>query len=233
MSRDVADAPVIVSIIIPTYNESRSIGSCLHRLQILRGKGFEIIVSDGGSSDGTASETVDLVDHSICSLKGRSQQMNNGSLVASGKWLLFLHADTVLPDSIEEWLKQLEHSKKKWGFFRLRLSGLSALFRLIEAMINVRSTLSLVATGDQCLFVRNDLFREIGLFADIPLMEDVAISKTLRKRSKPMVWSDPVITSSRRWEQKGIVKTVLLMWGLRFAYFIGVNPDKLVKVYHG
>lgn len=233
MTNDAKNSYILVSIIIPTLNEAQSIRYCLKRLQSIRDRGCEIIVSDGGSSDGTASGIAAFTDHIVESSQGRARQMNAGSAVASGKWLLFLHADTLLPDNIDQWLEQLKTSNDQWGFFRVLLDGESVLFRMIENAINLRSSLTRVATGDQCLFVRRKLFSEGGLYPDIPLMEDVALSKNLRKSSRPMIWNMPVTTSSRRWQKKGVFKTIVLMWGLRLAYFLGVSPKRLYKIYYG
>ena len=158
--------------------------------------------------------------------------MNAGAEVASAPWLLFLHADTRLPASMQSLLQAMQQRHSQWGFFALRLSGRQWLLRVIERFINLRSRLTAVATGDQALFVRAALFRQCGQFADIPLMEDVALSKQLRQHSTPLFWRDAVVSSSRRWEQRGIVRTVLLMWCLRWQYFTGVSPQQLVKRYY-
>jgi len=224
---------VLLSIVIPTLNEAKTLGICLRALQPLRHRGVEIIIADGGSRDGSTTGVEGLADHLLQCARGRARQMNSGANAASGRWLLFLHADTKLPANVENWLQQLSLGNDQWGFFRLKLEGRQPLFRMIEWFINKRSTLSYVATGDQCLFVRRSLFVAVGLYPTIELMEDVALSKTLRSNAKPIVWSSPVTTSSRRWENHGIVKTVLLMWSLRLGYFIGVSPRRLAAFYRG
>lgn len=222
-----------LSLIIPVLNEAATIGRQLQALQPLRRQGCEIIVVDGGSSDNTCAMARPCCDQLIVAGKGRARQMNAGAAVASAPWLLFLHADTRLPASIPDCLLALKTRPVQWGFFVVKLSGERWPFRVIEAAMNLRSRITAVSTGDQGLFVRRELFAQCGQFADIPLMEDVAISKRLRKIAKPLVWPDPVLTSSRRWEQRGIVRTVLLMWSLRLAYYLGVSPQRLVQVYYG
>ncbi len=224
---------VLVSIIIPTLNESKSIEESLRPLQSLRKQGFEIIVVDGGSADGTKSLAAPLVDQLVQGPKGRSRQMNAGSVYAKGQWLLFLHADTQLPSDIQSWKISIDQSQLLWGFFRIRLCGHSIMFRIIEKAVNLRSCLTKVATGDQCIFVRKSVFNSVGLFPEIPLMEDVAISKCLRSLSEPLVYRSKATTSSRRWEENGILNTILLMWSLRLAYFFGVDPQRLHRFYYG
>jgi rSAM/selenodomain-associated transferase 2 len=226
-------ATILVSIIIPTLNESTSIQEKLQRLQSLRMHGFECIVADGGSTDGTQCLVTPLVDQFVQSQKGRSQQMNSAAVCAKGQWLLFLHADTELPDNIQVWKEFISNNELLWGYFRIRLSGRSFMFRVVEKAVNCRSFLTKVATGDQCIFVQKNVFDSIGLYPDIPLMEDVALSKSLRALGKPIFWRSAVTTSSRRWEEKGILRTILLMWFLRLAYFAGVSPLRLHRFYYG
>jgi rSAM/selenodomain-associated transferase 2 len=221
----------VISIVIPALNEADAIVATLVPLQTLRKQGFELLLADGGSSDETVALAAPLVDTLIQCEKGRALQMNAGAKKASGQWLLFLHADTQLPKPLSHWFDTLETTQSCWGFFPIRLSGESIFFRWIERAINWRSKLSAVATGDQCIFVRREPFFKVGGYQNIPLMEDVALSKALRKLSSPLIFSSPVISSSRRWEQYGVFRTVLLMWRLRLAYFLGVKPASLVKHY--
>ena len=222
-----------LSIIVPVRNESSRCIPLLCQLQPLRNAGCEVIVVDGQSNDDTVSCTLSLADRVIDSDVGRAKQMNAGAALAKGKWFWFLHADSSLPRDILAWLDHLKQLEQGWGFFPVRLSGNRWPFRVIERCICWRSRWTRVATGDQGLFFSRDLFQAAGGFGNLPLMEDIAISKRMRKRCKPLVVDFLLETSSRRWQQHGIVKTVLLMWGLRLAYFIGVPPRHLAKVYYG
>lgn len=221
-----------VSVIVPVLNESEQLESLARRLRILQGEFVkEIIIVDGGSNDGTAQSLAEEFTV-IESPKGRAKQMNAGAAQATGTWLFFLHADTIL--SHHHITRALsEATLSKWGRFNVRLSGEHPAFRVIEYMINLRSKLSGIATGDQCIFVRRSLFEKLNGFADIPLMEDIELCKRLKKISRPTCIEDAVVTSSRKWEQEGIIKTIFLMWRLRFAFWLGVSPEKLVNKYYG
>lgn len=220
-----------VSIIIPVLDEASHLEEMLKHLQVFRENGHEIIVVDGGSSDSTIDIAKASVDHVVESGRGRSRQMNAGADIAEFDVFLFLHADTVLPENACEVILSSINDGFQWGRFNVRLSGKRIPFRIIEFFINWRSRLSAIATGDQAIFVKRDVFEGLEGFPDIPLMEDIAISKLLKRISKPMCLSNTVITSSRRWERYGIFYTVLSMWRIRFLYFIGVTPERLVKYY--
>ena len=217
-----------LSIIIPTLNEQDNIERCLSRLQLLRKQGVEIIIADGGSTDDTLKLVEGLADNVLTCARGRASQMNAGADKANGQHYLFLHADTLLPvdfqsDSLDE---------MHWGFFPVKLSGQFWPLRIIERTMNWRSRISGIGTGDQAIFVSAELFRQQGGYADIPLMEDVEFCRRLKSVYRPTKGRGYVTTSSRRWEQKGIVRTVLQMWYLRFAYFLGVSPHYLVRQYY-
>lgn len=224
-----------ISLIIPTLNEQDAILATLSPLQAARRQAeLQLIVVDGGSQDDTRALAEPLCDAFLCTESGRAVQMNRGAEVATGDWLLFLHADTRLPDNwLTQWQRVTLESSRLWGRFDLRLSGRGTSFRLIERMINLRSRFSGIATGDQAIFVRRDCFLQLGGYAPIPLMEDVELCRRLKRLSKPLCLPTQVTTSSRRWEQKGVWRTVLLMWRIRLLYFLGANPSYLAGLYRG
>jgi rSAM/selenodomain-associated transferase 2 len=229
----VSSVPKKISIIIPALNEETALGQNLPKLQIYRDLGHEIILVDGGSHDQSLAVARPLVDRFIQTVKGRAHQMNEGADVAKNDILLFLHADTGLPESADKLiLKALEYDQHYWGRFNVSFSSKKLIFKLIASTMNIRSALSGIATGDQAIFVNKQIFEDVGLFDRIPLMEDVALSKKLLNYSRPFCLKEPVKTSSRRWENKGIYKTIYLMWRLRLAYFFGANPGKLADQYY-
>jgi len=219
-----------ISIIIPVLNEENNLPKILCTLRNFRDSGHEVIVVDGGSADNSLSIAHDGADVVVVSRPGRAAQMNHGAAVATGDVFLFLHADTVLPENAIHLISSLQ-GDSFWGYFNIRLSGQKAIFRLIEWMINRRSSLSSIATGDQSIFVAKKLFNNINGFPEIELMEDIAISRLLKTETVPVCLPSQVLTSSRRWENNGIASTVLLMWKLRLFYFFGVSPEKLSKLY--
>ncbi len=220
-----------LSIVIPVLNESEQIERCLNELQFLRQQGHEVIVVDGGSNDNTVSLALPLCDHLIQSKKTRAIQMNSGAIKATGDCILFLHADTFLPLEVVDLFLSLQNVEKKWGRFDIKLSGTDGLFRIIEKCMNIRSRLTGIATGDQVVFVGRELFNEINGFPEIALMEDIAISRLLLKWSKPVCFREKVISSSRRWEEHGIIKTILKMWVIRLLYFFHIDTNRLAKIY--
>lgn len=224
-----------ISIIIPVINESAALAANLPLLQPWREHGHELVVVDGGSSDQSLSVCAGLADHVLSAPAGRASQMNAGARVASGDVLLFLHIDTLLPAILPQELPELLSGSdaRHWGRFDVRLSGNRLVFRLIETMMNWRSRITGVATGDQAIFVRRDVFEQLGGYAPIPLMEDVQLSKALLKAAgRPLCLRRRVTSSSRRWEKHGIARTILLMWKLRLAYFMGADPAVLHAQYY-
>ncbi len=227
---------VLVSVVVPVLNEAGGIRDALSGLQHLRKQGRgEVLVVDGGSTDTTPVLAEPLADRVLKSERGRARQMNAGAREARGHWLVFLHADTLLPgfDDAPALAARLASTSSGWGFFDIALSGRAPVFRLIETAINVRSRSTGIGTGDQVLFVERHRFEALGGFPPIPLMEDVALSKRLRHRvGRPGRPGTRVIVSSRRWESRGVVRTVLQMWWLRWLYFLGVSPHRLHRRYY-
>jgi len=222
-----------ISIIIPVINEEKAIRAQLSRLQVFRDTGHEVIVVDGGSEDASRSLAEMGADQFVLSEKGRATQMNAGARVATGDLLLFLHADTELPeDSIGILNRSVSDNEIAWGRFNVRLSGRHVMFRVIETLMNWRSRLTGIATGDQAIFITKTLFDQAGGFIDIKLMEDIELCARLKKLAKPICLGERVTTSSRRWEKSGIFSTILFMWHLRLAYWLGVDPDRLVQKYY-
>jgi len=223
-----------LSIIVPTLNEAKTLVPFLAGLRPLRAKGHEVIVVDGGSQDGTVGRAGDGADRVLQAGRGRATQMNAGARAASGEVLLFVHADTHLPGDADRLIsKGLAGSGKVWGRFDVRLSGTGWMFSVIATLMNLRSRLTGIATGDQGMFVRRNAFESVGGFPAIPLMEDIALSRRLKRLGRPLCLRGPVVTSSRRWETRGVVHTVLLMWALRLAYAVGVPPAYLARIYYG
>ena len=221
-----------LSIIIPVLNEAEVIGPLIKSLQTLRHRGHEVIVVDGGSRVVTREIAGLFVDQLIHAPAGRAQQMNAGAQSAVGHVLWFLHAVSQFPEEADELiLSALGGAADSWGRFDIRLSGRQKIFRLLECMINLRSRLSGIATGDQGIFVSASLFNKTGGYPVQPLMEDIALCKCLKKIQSPVCIQEKLVTSSRRWEQNGVLSTILLMWRLRAAYFFGVPAEKLVGYY--
>jgi rSAM/selenodomain-associated transferase 2 len=224
--------PSRLSIIIPVVDEAEAIEAMLGALQPLRRAGHQIIVVDGGSGDDTASRAAPLCDLLLTAPRGRATQMNTGAAGAIGDTLIFLHADTKLPERADALvLDGLQQSGALWGRFDVRIAGAPFMLGVIGFLMNYRSRLTGVATGDQAIFVRAQTFRECGGFPEQLLMEDIALSKLLKKRSAPLCLSARVETSGRRWEKHGVWRTVLLMWRLRLAYFLGASPARLASIY--
>jgi rSAM/selenodomain-associated transferase 2 len=225
----VSAAVPTLSIIMPVLNEAGGIEAALRALVPFRARGVEIIVVDSGSQDGTADLAWPLADHVIAAPRGRAMQMNAGAAAARGDVLLFLHADTHLPNDADRMvLDGLACSKRAWGRFDVRIDGGPAL---VAVMMNLRSRATGIATGDQAMFVTRDAFARAGGFPSIALMEDIALSARLKRVSRPLCLRTRVITSGRRWRQYGMLRTVLLMWRLRLSYSLGADPQRLARDY--
>lgn len=222
-----------LSVIVPTLNEAGTITATLLALQPWRGDRCELIVVDGGSVDATVARAAPLADRVLASAPGRARQMNAGAAAAGGRAFWFLHADTRVPPAAVPALRAAL-GEAGWGRFDVRLSGGHPLLRVIERAMNLRSRWSGIATGDQGLFVRRDWFERVGGFPDIELMEDVVLSRRLRRRGRPACLEVVLETSSRRWERDGILRTLLRMWWLRLAFACGASPAALARHYrHG
>jgi rSAM/selenodomain-associated transferase 2 len=220
-----------LSIVMPVLDEAAGIEAALTALAPYRARGIEVVVADGGSRDRTSDLARPLADRVLSAPRGRSLQMNAGAVAAAGDALLFLHADTQLPaDADRLVLDGLAHSGRAWGRFDVRIAG-SGVLRLVAAMMNLRSRLTGIATGDQAMFMTRTAFEAAGGFPAIPLMEDVAFSARLKRVSRPLCLRARVTTSGRRWRQQGALRTVLLMWRLRLSYYLGADPAKLARTY--
>ena len=220
-----------LSIIIPVLDEAPRIVERLQSLQVFRAKGVELIVVDGGSTDGTAALAAPLADRVLAAPRGRAAQMNAGAAAGRGRVLLFLHADTTLPATARQAVLEAIGAGESWGRFDVRIDGRQPLLRIVEQMMNWRSRLTGIATGDQAIFVRREAFERVGGYADQPLMEDISLSTALKRLGPPACLRETVITSARRWEIHGVLRTILLMWWLRAAFFLGADPVRLAHRY--
>lgn len=221
-----------LSVVIPCLNEADAIGGLLTRLSPWRRRGVEIIVVDGGSEDETAQIARPLADQVLAGTRGRALQMNAGAAAAAGDTLLFLHADCMPPaDADRLVLAQLETTHRLWGRFDVHLVGRPAFLRVIAAAMNLRSRLTGIATGDQGLFVRRTAFEAVGGYPAIPLMEDIALCRRLKRLGPPLCLAERLSASGRRWEKHGVARTILLMWRLRLAYSLGADPEQLAAQY--
>lgn len=221
-----------LSIIVPVLNESQALPALLERLLPLQRQGCDILLVDGGSEDGTA-QAAELAGFTVLrAARGRACQMNAGALRAVGDTLLFLHADTHLPHGASALVHEaLTDEGHRWGRFDVRIDGHHCMLRVVARMMNLRSRWTGIATGDQAMFVARTVFEAVGGFPDQPLMEDIELSKRLRRISRPACLKQRVTTSGRRWERDGVWRTILLMWRLRWAYWRGVAAQQLVKAY--
>ncbi len=221
----------VLSIIVPALNEAAGIVSMLSALAPLRARGAEVIVVDGGSQDGTAELADSQADRVVAALRGRARQMNAGAALARAPVLLFLHADTRLPEGADRSIQTAVAGGASWGRFDVRIDGRARMLRVVAFMMNLRSRLSGIATGDQAIFVTRLAFQRAGGFPDQPLMEDIELSRRLCKLAAPACLPDTVVTSGRRWERHGVWRTIFLMWWLRWRYWRGASPQALAEAY--
>ena len=222
---------ISLSIIIPVRNEASHLPSLLNALQKRKSDNTEVIVVDGCSEDDTLNVICHKKNLILHSEPGRAQQMNTGARHAKGKYLWFLHADSKVDFDFESIIES-GLKNKKWGWFNVRLSNTKIIFRVIELMMNYRSKITSVATGDQGIFIHKNIFIEQGLFPSIALMEDVKFSKKIRSSESPFISDTPLETSARRWEEDGPIRTILKMWTLRLLFFLGASPNWLNKQYN-
>lgn len=221
-----------LSLIIPVLNEAARLPALLAALQPLRERGVEIIVADGGSTDGSRELARPGADHVLVAPRGRARQMNAGAAQAQGDVLLFLHADTELPPEADRLLSIALQGGAHWGRFDVRIEGRSRWLPVVAFMMNRRSRWTGIATGDQAMFVRRALFERLGGFPDQPLMEDIELSQRLLAQGlRPACLRGPVLTSGRRWDERGALRTMVLMWVLRWRYWRGASAQSIWEAY--
>jgi rSAM/selenodomain-associated transferase 2 len=227
---EAASMEYAVSVIIPVLNEELALSATLE--SVLRLKPQEIIVIDGGSVDQTREVAASLGVRVISSERGRALQMNRGARLARGEVLLFLHADTRLPETaLDDVRAAMKDQAMAGGRFDIRLDGAGWMLNVVGYMISLRSRLSRVATGDQAIFVRREIFHKLGGYPEIPLMEDVALSRALKRAGKVACLKSRVVTSARRWQMEGVWRTIFKMWLLKSLYLLGVSPFRLKRFY--
>jgi rSAM/selenodomain-associated transferase 2 len=221
-----------LSVIVPVLDEAGSIASLLEALAPLRARGAEVIVVDGGSRDDTPALARAAANRVLTAERGRASQMNAGAQAATGDILLFLHADTRLPPDADRLVREaLAGGARVWGRFDVRIEGRHPLLGLVAALMNRRSRLTGIATGDQAIFATRRAFEAAGGYPDIPLMEDIVLSRCLKRLSRPACLPARVTTSGRRWEQNGVLRTILTMWRLRLSFALGADPRALALAY--
>jgi rSAM/selenodomain-associated transferase 2 len=220
-----------LSIVLPALDEAAGIEATLQALEPLRARGVEIVLADGGSGDGTPALAAPWVDAVLQAPRGRALQMNAGAAAARGAVLLFLHADTRLPALADLQVLRAVAGGARWGRFDVRIEGRPAMLRVVATLMNLRSRLSGIATGDQAIFVTREAFDRVGGFPVQPLMEDIELSRRLKRLSRPACLRERASTSGRRWEQRGVWRTIFLMWRLRWRYWRGDSPSRLAQAY--
>jgi len=221
-----------ISIVVPVLDEAAAIGPALQALQGWRSDGHEVIVVDGGSSDATATLAATGADRVLTAPRGRAAQMNAGAAAARADILLFLHADTRLPpDAAGVIVAAVVDGRADWGRFDVVIAGESGWLPVVARLMNWRSRWTGIATGDQAIFVRRAAFDAVGGYPVQPLMEDIELSRRLRRRGPPACLRQRVVTSGRRWDRRGAWRTIVLMWQLRLMYWLGTPADRLARRY--
>lgn len=218
-------------IVMPVLDEAERLAIALRQLQPLRQRGVRVVVVDGGSRDGTLQIAREHADLALVAPRGRAAQMNAGAAACPARALLFLHADTRLPDHADALVQRAIRARCAWGRFDVHIDSPRPMLRIVERAMNLRSRITGIATGDQAMFVRHDVFTAVGGFPDIALMEDISLSGRLKRHGRPACLRERVVTSARRWERHGMWRTIWLMWRLRAAYFLGADPAQLAEQY--
>ena len=218
-------------IVMPVLDEGERLLAALRDLQRFRQRGVRVVVVDGGSSDNTLQIAREHADLALVAPRGRAAQMNAGAAACPAQVLLFLHADTQLPDNADALAQRATLARHGWGRFDVHIDSLAPMLRIVGGAMNLRSRWTGIATGDQAMFVRHELFSAVGSFPDIPLMEDIALFTALKKHGPPACLRQRVTTSARRWQRHGVWRTIWLMWRLRAAYFFGADPARLATDY--
>jgi rSAM/selenodomain-associated transferase 2 len=221
---------VILSVVIPMLNEETQLPDLVHNLRSNLPRETEIVVVDGGSTDASVEVCRNAGLKVVTSAAGRALQMNRGAQDVRGDVILFLHADTRLPPQAFD-LIQTAMEKCVWGRFDIKIEGAPQFLKVVAWLINLRSRITGIATGDQAIFVKSNVFKEMGGFPRQPLMEDVDLSAQLKKRSRPACLRTVVRTSGRRWEKHGVFRTIVLMWWLRWQHWIGVPLERIARSY--
>ena len=219
-----------LAIVVPILDEAATLPALLVHLAGWRARGCEVVLVDGGSRDDSVAMARAAGLRVVVAERGRARQMNAGAQACGGALLLFLHADTRLPEAADAMVRAAL-AVQAWGRFDVRIDGRPLMLRVVAALMNLRSRLSGIATGDQAIFVRREVFEALGGFPDQPLMEDIELSRRLLRVSRPACLRARVRTSGRRWEQRGVWRTILLMWRLRWAYWRGVPAERLAEAY--
>ncbi|ENO91447.1 TIGR04283 family arsenosugar biosynthesis glycosyltransferase [Thauera phenylacetica] len=219
-----------LAIVVPMLDEAATLPALLVHLAGWRARGCEVVLVDGGSRDDSVAMARAAGLRVVVAERGRARQMNAGAQACGGALLLFLHADTRLPEAADAMVRAAL-AVQAWGRFDVRIDGRPLMLRVVAALMNLRSRLSGIATGDQAIFVRREVFEALGGFPDQPLMEDIELSRRLLRVSRPACLRARVRTSGRRWEQRGVWRTIALMWRLRWAYWRGVPAERLAEAY--
>lgn len=223
---------MLLSIIVPVLNETRQLPELFAHLLPLQRSGCEVIFADGGSTDGSAKLAEITGFRVVHAKRGRATQMNCGAAHATGDVLLFLHADTRLPEgAVRHITSALSQTRRRWGRFDVCITGRPFMLRVIGTLMNWRSRLTGIATGDQAVFVVRSVFEQLHGYVEQPLMEDVEFCKRILSVSRPACIAQCVSTSGRRWETRGVWRTIFLMWHLHWSYWRGIDVGKLARLY--